>query len=77
VLRPLDRNGIEILADREFQKSCLDINGLTLLDTPRLANLWQLCRMTAAEGAIMEVGSYKGGGIAPVQLLSQERNNYL
>jgi hypothetical protein len=61
-LRPMDRQGVEILADKEFQKSCFSLNGFTLLDTPRLANLWLLCRLTDPAGAMMEIGTYKGGG---------------
>jgi len=62
VLRPLDTNGVEVLADAEFQRSCRAIDGLTLLDTPRLANLWSLCRLCNPAGHIVEIGSYKGGG---------------
>lgn len=62
VLRPLDTNGVEILADPDFQRSCREIAGLTLLDTPRLANLWSLCRLSNPAGHIVEIGSYKGGG---------------
>jgi hypothetical protein len=62
VLRPLDTNGVEILADEAFQHSCREVDGLTLLDTPRLANLWMLCQQTNPAGHILEVGSYKGGG---------------
>lgn len=62
VLRPLDRNGIEILADPDFQASCRSLGATTLLDTPRLANLWNLCRLTDPDGAMLEIGTYKGGG---------------
>lgn len=59
---PLDVNGVEILADAEFQKSCAQVKGYSLLDTERLANLWMLCRETDPAGAMIEVGVYKGGG---------------
>lgn len=62
IIRPIDTNGVEILADKAFQQSCHMIQGLTLLDTPRLANLWTLCRLTDPSGAMMEVGTYRGGG---------------
>lgn len=62
VLKPIDSNRVEILADPVFQASCREVDRLTLLDTPRLANLWSLCRMTNPSGHIIEVGSYKGGG---------------
>ncbi len=58
----LDPTGVELLADAAFQDSCRAIAGLTLLDLPRLGNLWQFCQMSNPEGNIIEVGSYKGGG---------------
>ena len=61
ILKPLNPLDIEILADPAFQASVGEVAGLTLLDTPRLANLWNLCRLTP-KGNILEIGSYKGGG---------------
>jgi hypothetical protein len=58
----IDTCGVEILADADFQKSCKEVARITVLDTPRLANLWSLCRMTNPMGNILEVGSYRGGG---------------
>jgi hypothetical protein len=52
---------VEVLEDPLFQASIDETYHLTLLDTARLANLWQLCRLSNPEGAIIEVGSYKGG----------------
>jgi len=62
VVRPMDTKGVEILADKEFQNSCKMIDGTTLLDTPRLANLWMLARLTDPLGAMAEIGTYLGGG---------------
>jgi hypothetical protein len=62
IAKPLDRVNIEILADPDFQRSVNEVEGLTLLDTARLANLWQLCRATDLTGAMLEVGSFRGGG---------------
>lgn len=59
---PLDPRGVEILADEKFQASCVAVRKYTLLDTARLANLWMLCRDTDEAGAILEIGSYQGGG---------------
>ena len=59
---PLDQNGIEILEDRDFIASCIEVKPYTLLDTPRLANLWSLVKLTDETGAIFEIGTYKGGG---------------
>ncbi len=61
LLKPINPLDVEILADPQFQASVREVAHLTLLDTPRLANLWNLCRL-APEGNILEIGSYKGGG---------------
>jgi hypothetical protein len=61
-VRSTDPLGVEILADPEFYASCRALSNTSLLDTPRLANLWALCRETDPAGAIIEIGSYKGGG---------------
>lgn len=62
IRKPIDPADLEILGDPRFQASVNETADLTLLDTPRLANLWTLCRMTDPEGSILEVGSYRGGG---------------
>lgn len=61
VLKPIDPLGVDILGNSAFQTSCSEISHLTLLDTDRLANLWQLCRLSNPAGNILEVGAYKGG----------------
>jgi hypothetical protein len=61
ITNPVKGKGVEILADKQFQQSVEETKDLTLLDTARLANLWSLCRMTDAAGAILEVGTYRGG----------------
>ena len=62
IIKPIDTNGVEILGDKAFQDSCREVVRLTLLDTPRLANLWQLCRMSNPHGNVIEIGSFRGGG---------------
>jgi len=62
ITKPIDRMSVEILSNPEFQHSVNEVANLTLLDTPRLANLWQLCRATDHSGAMLEVGSFRGGG---------------
>jgi len=62
ILKPIDTCGVEILADADFHKSCKEVSQISVLDTPRLANLWSLCRMTNPKGNILEVGPYRGGG---------------
>ena len=61
LIKPIDPVGVELLGDPAFQASLAEVYDLTLLDTPRLANLWQLCRQTDPGGAILEVGVYRGG----------------
>jgi predicted O-methyltransferase YrrM len=61
VLKPINPVDVELLADPAFQASVKEVSDLTLLDTPRLANLWNLSRL-APDGNILEIGSYKGGG---------------
>jgi hypothetical protein len=58
---PTEPGPTEILWDNDFQASVREVRLLTLLDTARLANLWQLCRMANPNGAIIEIGSYRGG----------------
>ena len=73
VLKPIDPHGVDILANSAFQTSCLEIAQLTLLDTERLANLWQLCRLSNPDGNILEVGAYKGGGALHLSNCCPER----
>jgi hypothetical protein len=61
-INPLDENGIEILKDQSFLDSCREVKPYSLLDTNRLINLWEYCKLSNPAGAILEVGSYKGGG---------------
>ena len=61
IKKPTETSHLEILLDESFQASIDEVCDLTLLDTARLANLWQLCRMSNPAGSIIEIGSYKGG----------------
>ncbi len=61
LLAAIDPVGVEILSNSQFQSSCREIAGLTLLDVPRLANLWHLCQLSNPNGSIIEVGTYRGG----------------
>jgi len=62
IAKPIDEGYLEILKDDEFLASVREVADLTLLDTARLANLWQLCRMSNPTGSIIEIGAYRGGG---------------
>jgi hypothetical protein len=57
----VDPGHVEVLADPAFRASLEEVAGLTVLDLPRLANLWTLCQMTNPAGGILEVGAYRGG----------------
>lgn len=61
ITRPTRVKGVDILANKVFQDSVESLGQTSLLDTPRLANLWHLSRMTDPLGSIAEVGSYRGG----------------
>ncbi|HEX7966989.1 MAG TPA: hypothetical protein VF502_02130 [Stellaceae bacterium] len=52
---------LDIVHDASFQRSVREIKHITQFDTPRLANLWQLCRMSEPGGNILEVGVHRGG----------------
>jgi predicted O-methyltransferase YrrM len=62
ITKPIKTHSVEILSDDAFQASVRETQTITLLDTARLANLWSLCKLTDAAGAILEIGTYKGGG---------------
>jgi hypothetical protein len=58
--KPTDPRYLEILGDEAFRASVAEVRDLTRSDTARLANLWQLCRISPP-GALIEVGAYRGG----------------
>ena len=62
VTKPIDENFVAILDDAAFQASVKEVGAITMLDTPRLANLWQLARMSNPAGSLIEVGAYKAAG---------------
>jgi O-methyltransferase len=69
--------GIEVLLHPAFQASCQEVAHMTLLDTARLANLWQLCRMSNPNGAIIEVGAFMGGSALHLSNSSPSRRIYV
>jgi hypothetical protein len=60
ILKPTDPRYLDVLADPAFQASVAEVRDLTRSDTARLANLWQLCRISPP-GNLIEVGAYRGG----------------
>lgn len=63
--------------DPDFQASIDEVYQMTILDTARLANLWQLCRVSNPNGAIIEVGSYKGGSALHLSNSSPNRHIFV
>lgn len=51
---------LDVVHEASFQRSVREIKYVTQFDTPRLANLWQLCRMSEPGGTIVEVGVHRG-----------------
>jgi hypothetical protein len=52
---------LDVLHDDAFQDSLREMKHISQFDTSRLANLWQLCRMSEPRGTIVEVGVFRGG----------------
>src|ERR1700730_1946968 len=66
VKKPMDESHLEVLTDPAFQVSINEVKKLTLLDTARLANLWQLCRMSncPASAPMRQIGRVEEGRIS-------------
>lgn len=77
IQKPIDQKYVEILEDASFRNSVEEVSPLTLLDTPRLANLWNLSRMTDPKGALMEIGTFRGGGALHLSNANPLRNIYV
>lgn len=60
VQKPTDTRWLDVLADAAFKASASEVRDISVLDTARLANLWQWCGMSG-DGAIIEVGAFRGG----------------
>jgi hypothetical protein len=76
ISKPIDPSNVEILGDPAFKASVNDVSEYTLLDTGRLANLWQLCRLTDPRGSILEIGSYRGGAALHLSNACPQRKIY-
>lgn len=77
VKKPIDESKVEILTNINFRESLKEIGDYSLLDTDRLANLWEYCRLSNPEGAIFEIGSYKGGGALHLSNAAPGRKVYI
>jgi hypothetical protein len=77
IKKQLDESYLEVLDDPAFMASVEEVKSITLLDTARLANLWQLCLMSNPDGALIEIGSYKGGGAVHISNSCPERTIFV
>ena len=77
ITKQMDESHLEVLADPKFQASVDEVKNITLLDTARLANLWQLCRMSNPAGSLIEIGSYKGGGAVHISNSCPDRTIFV
>ena len=58
---PVIGQDLAVLKEPAFQESIKAVEDHTLLDVARLANLWNLARLTGP-GTMLEVGTFRGGG---------------
>jgi O-methyltransferase len=72
-----DPRYLDILEDPAFQRSIDEVRAYTLLDTARLANLWELCRLSNPAGSILEAGVYRGGGSLHLHNAAPDRKIFL
>jgi O-methyltransferase len=77
ITKQMDESYLEVLDDHLFKASVDEVQKITLLDTARLANLWQLCRMSNPAGSLIEIGSYKGGGAIHISNSCPERTIFV
>jgi hypothetical protein len=61
IKKPTCPDDLDVLHNPAFQSSVAACGEFTYLETARLANLWSLCQMSNPDGAIVDVGAYKGG----------------
>ena len=70
--RPTTLSNVEVLQDPQFRDAVAAALPYTILDTPRLANLWQLAR-EAEPGAMLELGVFRGGSSMLLSRAAPER----
>lgn len=73
---PIVGKDLAVLKDPEFQNSIKAVEGHTLLDVARLANLWNLARLTGP-GALVEVGAFRGGGALHISNACPDREIFV
>ena len=67
---------LQILKDKDFQNSIAAVEKHTLLDVARLANLWNLARLTGP-GKMMEIGTFRGGGALHISNACPDREMFV
>jgi hypothetical protein len=72
-----DPSGIDVLHDAEFRRSVDTVRPYTYLDTARLANLWQLCRLSNPQGNMLEAGVFRGGSSLHLHNCAPSRKIFL
>ena len=73
---PIYAHDLLVLKDPAFQKSVQAAEHHTLLDVARLANLWNLSRMTGP-GKMLEIGSFRGGGALHISNANPDREMFV
>lgn len=72
-----DPRYVDVLHDPDFQRSVEQVRSYTSLDTARLANLWQLSRLSNPQGNMLEAGVYRGGGSLHLHNAAPDRKLFL
>jgi len=72
-----DPRYIDVLHEPEFQRSVESVRSYTALDTARLANLWQLSRLSNPQGNMLEAGVYRGGASLHLHNAAPDRKIFL
>jgi hypothetical protein len=72
-----DPRYVDVLREPEFQRSVESVKSYTSLDTARLANLWQLSRLSNPQGNMLEAGVYRGGGSLHLHNAAPDRKIFL
>jgi hypothetical protein len=72
---PISGQDLLILKDPEFKKSIAAVEKHTLLDVARLANLWNLARLTGP-GKMLEIGTFRGGGALHISNACPDREMF-
>ena len=72
-----DPRYIDVLHEPGFQRSVESARAYTMLDTARLANLWQLARLSNPRGNMLEAGVYRGGASLHLHNAAPDRKIFL